>query len=268
MFGFVNYHFSKESEILIQNIITDFRQTPIYSSYDIESFKNPNGVISLMVSKNGGMVNRFDFYSDNEKGKIGSIAIYGSSLKGHADAIKSSMIVFGLPVTNVSFEYDLVDVTLDDYDINTLEQSSIIDSLLSGNNYPTGEPVKFDSSDHIRYANGIDVSGHNYGCNRQIEIQKNIEGGEGYTVTIYNLDGIHPLWGNNVQMAPKQMRIIDAQPPIVGGSLGFVSLRGYGYDMMGSPYSDYAIDLFFNGKEIEKVILKMLDRNIELEYLK
>lgn len=145
---------------------------------------------------------------------------------------------------------------------------SICEELLNGNNYPKGDPIKFDSSDHIRYANGVDVSGHNYGCNRQIEIQKNIEGREGYTVTIYNLDGIHPLWGNNVQMAPKQMRIIDAQPPIVGGSLGFVSLRGYGYDMMGSSYSDYAIDLFFNGKEIEKVILKMLDRNIELEYLK
>lgn len=145
---------------------------------------------------------------------------------------------------------------------------SICEELLNGNNHPKGEPIKFDSSDHIRYANGVDVSGHNYGCNRQIEIQKNIEGGEGYTVTIYNLDGVHPLWGNNIQMAPKQMRIIDAQPPIVGGTLGLVSLRGYGYDMMGSPYSDYAIDLIFNGKEIEKVILKMLDRNIELEYLK
>ena len=136
---------------------------------------------------------------------------------------------------------------------------SICEELLNGNNHPKGEPIKF---------NGVDVSGHNYGCNRQIEIQKNIEGGEGYTVTIYNLDGVHPLWGNNVQMAPKQMRIIDTQPPIVGGTLGLVSLRGYGYDMMGSPYSDYAIDLVFNGIEIEKVILKMLDRNIELEYLK
>ena len=25
---------------------------------------------------------------------------------------------------------------------------------------------------------------------------------EGYTVTMYNLDGVHPLWKNNVQMAP------------------------------------------------------------------
>ena len=138
---------------------------------------------------------------------------------------------------------------------------SICEELLNGNNYPKGETIKFDSSDHIRYVNGVDVSGHNYGCNRQIEIQKNIEGREGYTVTIYNLDGIHPLWGNNVQMAPKQMRIINVKDNIV-------SLRGYGYDRMGSPFSDYGIDAYFHDKEISKIVLKMFDRNIELEYLK
>ncbi len=138
---------------------------------------------------------------------------------------------------------------------------SICEDLLNGNNYPTGEPVKFDSSDHIRYANGIDVSGHNYGCHRQVEIQRNIEGREGYTVTIYNLDGVHPLWGNNIQMAPKQMKIVN----FVGN---IVSLRGFGYDKMGSSFSDYAIDLYFDRTSINKVVLKMLDRNIELEYLK
>lgn len=138
---------------------------------------------------------------------------------------------------------------------------TICEDLLIGNNHPTGEPVIFDSSDHIRYANGIDVSGHNYGCNRQVEIQKNIEGGVGYTVTIFNLDGIHPLWGNNVQMAPKQMKIYS----VVGGT---ISLRGFGYDAMGSAYSDYGIDIHFVNKKIEKIVLKMFDRNIELEYLK
>ena len=138
---------------------------------------------------------------------------------------------------------------------------SICKDLLDSNNFPIGEKVKFDSTDHIRYANGIDISGHNYGCNRQIEIQKNIEGGEGYTVTIYNLDGVHPFWGNNVQMAPKQMIIINVNDNVV-------SLRGFGNDRLGNSFSDYAIDLYFNGLEIEKAILKMLDRNIELEYLK
>lgn len=144
---------------------------------------------------------------------------------------------------------------------NETSSYTICEDLLKWNNKPTGVPVKFDSTDHIRYANGINVSGHNYGCHRQIEIQKNIEGGEGYTVTIYNLDGQHPLWGNNVQMAPKQMRII-----FVGENK--VSLRGFGHDKMENSFSDYAIDIIFEGDNIEKVILKMLDRNIELEYLK
>ena len=138
---------------------------------------------------------------------------------------------------------------------------SICKDLLDGNNYPIGEIVKFNSTDHIRYANGIDVSGHNFGCNRQIVIQKNIEGGEGYTITIYNLDGVHPFWCNSVQMAPKQMRIINVTDNIV-------YLRGFGNDRLGNRFSDYAIDLYFNGLEIEKATLKMLDRNIELEYLK
>lgn len=144
---------------------------------------------------------------------------------------------------------------------STSHTQNISDDLLSGDNFPTGESLKFDSTDHIRYSNGVDVSGHNYGCHRQIEIQKNIEGREGYTITIYNLDGIHPLWGNNVQMAPKQMKIIN-----VNGNI--VSLRGYGCDKLGSSFSDYAIDLFFDGTDITKAVLKILDRNIELEYLK
>lgn len=261
MFGFGYNSFSEESECLIQNVFENFHKTPMYAAYEIESYRNPNGVITLMVSKNGNMINRFDFYADGQEGKIGSIAIYGTSLRGHADAIRASMKIFGLPVSDVSYEYDLVDVTLEDYSVNILKKTSILESLLSGNNNPDVGEFRFDSTDHIRYQNGIDVSGHNYGCHRQIEIKNNINGGEGYTVTIFNLDGNHPLWGSNVQMAPKQMKIINVVDNII-------SLRGFGYDMMGSPFSDYGIDIYFDNKEIEKIKLKMFDRNIELEYLK
>lgn len=187
--------------------------------------------------------------------------IYGSALQGHAYAIRSSMRIFGLPVSDVSYEFDLVDVTLEDYQVDDLKQKSLIDSLLSGDNHPDVGEYKFDSTDHVRYQNGENVSGHNYGCHRQVEIKNNINGGEGYTVTIFNLDGNHPLWGNNVQMAPKQMRIISHSDSVV-------SLRGYGQDMMGGNFSDYAIDIHFKNKEVIKIVLKMLDRNIELEYLK
>lgn len=76
MFGYGDNSFSEESENLIRNVAENFRRTPVYSSYEIESFRNPNGVISLAVSKNGNMVNRFDFYADRGDGKISSVAIY------------------------------------------------------------------------------------------------------------------------------------------------------------------------------------------------
>lgn len=102
-------------------------------------------------------------------------------------------------------------------------EKKYIDYLIEGNNYPPTGYVSFDTSDHIRFQNGQDVSGHNFGCNRRFVIEKNIEGGEGYTVTMYNLDGLHPLWKDNIQMAPKRMRIISTSENVV-------ELRGYGYD--------------------------------------
>ena len=62
-------------------------------------------------------------------------------------------------------------------------------------------------------------------------------------------------------MAPKQMRIIKHSEKIV-------SLRGFGYDVMGGNFSDYGVDLYIIDKDIIKVVLKMFDRNVELEYLK
>lgn len=70
----------------------------------------------------------------------------------------------------------------------------IEEELLKGNNTPPKGRAVFDSSDHVRFQNGQDVSGHNFNCHRRFVIEKNIEGDEGYTVTLYNLDGVHPLW--------------------------------------------------------------------------
>jgi len=146
----------------------------------------------------------------------------------------------------------------------------MIDDILKGNNYPSEGKVIFDSSDHIRFQNGKDVSGHNYGCNRRFVIEKNIEGNEGYTVTMYNLDGNHPLWKDNIQMAPKRMHIVSANDNIV-------ELRGYGYDenalIMGAPLSDasfanYGIVLLIEDTEIKRIQLNMYDRNISIVYLK
>ncbi|MDX9920285.1 MAG: hypothetical protein RB289_09960 [Paludibacter sp.] len=133
--------------------------------------------------------------------------------------------------------------------------------LMSGSNNPPEDYIEFNSSDHIRFQNGTDISGHNYGCNRQIKIEKNISGNNGYTVTIINLDSNHPVWGNNIQMAPKQMKIIKIENDIV-------TLRGYGTDSLNASFADYGIDILIQNNEIERVQLNMFDRNISLLYLK
>ena len=145
-----------------------------------------------------------------------------------------------------------------------------LNSLLAGSNNPPEGTVVFDSSDHVRFQNGQDVSGHNFGCNRRLVIEKNIEGDEGYTLTMYNLDGIHPLWKNNVQMAPKKMRIINVVNNIV-------ELRGFGYDekafamgasLQAASFENYGFVLMIENNEIVRAQLNMFDRNISIVYLK
>lgn len=147
--------------------------------------------------------------------------------------------------------------------------NSMIESLQTGNNSPSDGQVVFDSSDHIRFQNGQDVSGHNYNCHRRLIIEKSIKGGEGYTVTMYNLDGVHPLWQNNIQMAPKRMKIVN-----VDGNI--VDLRGYGYDenalAMGAPleaasFENYGVVLMIEDGEIVRAQLNMFDRNVSIVYL-
>ena len=139
----------------------------------------------------------------------------------------------------------------------------------ANNNPPDGFKIIYDSSDHVRFQNGKAVTGHNYGCHRRFVIEKNIEGGEGYTVTMYNLDGIHPVWKDNIQMAPKRMRIVSSNDNII-------ELRGYGYDekalAMGIPKTDasfasYGVVLLIVDDEIKRIQLNMYDRDISIVYL-
>ena len=133
--------------------------------------------------------------------------------------------------------------------------NSFVRYLLEGNNYPSNGQVVFDSSDHIRFQNGQDISGHNYGCNRRLVIKKNIQGEEGYTVTMYNLDGVHPLWKNNVQMAPKRMKIVNVNALAIGAPLQAASFENYGVAVM------------IEDDSIVRAQLNMFDRNISIVYL-
>lgn len=146
---------------------------------------------------------------------------------------------------------------------------TLVTYLLEGNNHPTEDKLVFDSSDHIHFQNRQDVSGHNYNCHRRLVIEKNIQGGKGYTVTMYNLDGVHPLWQNNIQMAPKRMKIVN-----VDGNI--VDLRGYGYDehalAMGAPlevasFENYGVMLMIEDNRIIRAQLNIYDRNVSIVYL-
>lgn len=146
----------------------------------------------------------------------------------------------------------------------------MINHLLSANNNPPEGKITFTSSDHVRFENGKDVSGHNFGCNRQIVIEKSISGNEGYSVTIYNLDGMHPLWQDNVQMSTKRMKIVRVHE-------GIVEMRGFGYDdwalQMGASKDDasfenYGLCLLIENGEIIRAQLNMYERNISIVYLK
>lgn len=118
----------------------------------------------------------------------------------------------------------------------------------------------FKSSDHLRYENGRHVSGPHGGAGRAVKVEPNINGGEGVSVTMYNLDGNHPVWQNNVQMAPKQMKVIEQ-------TNDKIVLRGYGHDAMGGSFADYGLTIKLKNGELENCILHMHDRGVDIEYL-
>lgn len=133
-------------------------------------------------------------------------------------------------------------------------------------NEETLETIKFKSNDHIRYKHEEDVSGHNRGCNRGIKIDKKSD--NKYIVSIHNLDGVHPAWGDNIQMAPKKMKIIRDEPREV-------EMRGFGTDSMGGNFSDYGITVKLKEKKqdisegkVESITLHMHDRNVDIKYIK
>nr|WP_288231837.1 hypothetical protein [uncultured Prevotella sp.] len=145
-----------------------------------------------------------------------------------------------------------------------------LSSIIKGDNNPPSGKIVFDSSDHVRFQNGQDVSGHNYNCHRRITIEKNIEGAEGYTVTMYNMDGVHPLWQNNVQMSPKRMKIVNKHENII-------EFRGYGYDenalafgapMEAASFANYGVVIKIENNHIVLAQLNMFDRHVSIVYFK
>jgi hypothetical protein len=61
-------------------------------------------------------------------------------------------------------------------------------------------------------------------------------------------------------MTPKQMKISELNE-------NKITLIGFGSDVMGSSFADYGLTIYHNQGQIEKCILHMHDRNINIEYL-
>lgn len=115
---------NSQSRQLIQNIYLNAKLHPMYTGYEIIKDENTyadGGAIAVMVGKSNHLINMFLFYpACDNSGKIGSVAIYGSSLPGHKQAIERSMQLFGLPVESVDWDEGIevfLDVTLEDYNL-------------------------------------------------------------------------------------------------------------------------------------------------------
>lgn len=137
---------------------------------------------------------------------------------------------------------------------------SVIDEE-TANNKLNKLKLRFLSSDHLRYENNVHVSGPHGGAGRGIEVVPNFKLKEGYLVTVYNQDGNHPFWGNNIQMAAKQMKVINR-------TTSEIQLQGFGTDPLGNSFSDYALSIHLSGNDIDHIKLHMLDRGIIIKYLK
>lgn len=111
---------NKDSLQRIENIVTGFRNHQAYASYSIQSYAYDlhTGAHALEITHNGQLVNLWLFLPAYD-GKIESIAVYGSYLQGHLNAILSSMTVFGMKVSSAeidrSGQSDYIDIYLENY---------------------------------------------------------------------------------------------------------------------------------------------------------
>ena len=87
---------------LIQNIWVNAKNHPMYSSYIVEkdtlTYADAGAVAILLGNSRHTLQNMFLFYpAPDGSGRIGSVAIYGTTLEGHKNAIERSMLIFHFP---------------------------------------------------------------------------------------------------------------------------------------------------------------------------
>lgn len=111
---------NQESLWRINNIVSGFKNHPMYTAYSIRSYcyEIRRGIHAIEIGKNGQPINLWLFYP-GINGEINSIAVYGSYLQGHLNAIRNSMTVFGMAVESVNMDYsgisNFIDIYLKEY---------------------------------------------------------------------------------------------------------------------------------------------------------
>ncbi len=126
----------------------------------------------------------------------------------------------------------------------------------------------YDSTCHQRYENGRPVRDLQI-CQRYIKIRKNTNGCSGYQLT--NGDG-YILTATNgetgkPQFAPKPMRVVrftDKEILLKGYSVS--AQTPFGWQEI--DLSDYGFSIILDKGSVEKCVLHLYDRNMELEYKK
>lgn len=133
---------------------------------------------------------------------------------------------------------------------------------------PTMEPFVFKSDCHQRFENGNKVMGLQQ-CSRTVSVEKNTSGcrgyklnpGEGYIVKVFNDDLGKP------NMSDKPMRIVSK-------TADKIELRGFPIEAQ-TPfgwqevdYGDYGFTVYYSNGKVDKCVLHMFDRNVDLEYRK
>ena len=119
---------------------------------------------------------------------------------------------------------------------------------------------EFFSSDHNRYEFGRHVSGPHGGARRVVKVESNITGGQGYSVSVYNMDGPHPVWQSNLQVGHKQMALSSQ-------GTDKIVLKGFGQDQFGNSFAGFGLTIHLSNQKVAKCILHLHDRNVDLEYL-
>ncbi len=111
MFGApIGCYIDDNGEQIINNIYQELKKNPNYANYNIYKGEDDASTYIIISHLGRRLINRFSFYG--VMGKLNSIAIYGVNLSEHYCTIKLSGEFYGLPVSEVNWEGDYVDVFL------------------------------------------------------------------------------------------------------------------------------------------------------------